>query len=374
MSVLTFPLVAYLTAAVAVVASTPAVKGIGLATGRVDMPGERKIHSQPIVRIGGIAIFVGTLVAILTVFILMLDANRLPVASSFISLGLGATGFFAIGLADDFFTLSPLLRLGLQLAIASGTWWGGVQIALPSLPFVPDSWEGAASWLVTAIWLAGMANAVNWIDGLDGLAAGVTSLGATTLAIVAYTDGHTTVAAIAAALAGATLGFLRYNFNPASIFMGDGGAYFLGFTSGAIAVLTCGRTPEPTSLLLPFLILAVPIGDMVYVILARVSEGRSPFFPDSRHLHHRLLQGGATQRLTALFIYTLAAFGGSVALLCAGVPYGWQYLLGASLLLVASSGRVWYQFTKAAQKRRSSRLLENALQPSERDPSVANSK
>lgn len=374
MSALAFSLTAYLTAAVAVVASTPVVKAIGLATGRVDLPGERKIHSQPIVRIGGIALFAGTLVATLVALVLTPDTHPLYLASPFIGLGLGAAGFFAIGLADDFFSLSPLPRLFLQLAIASATWWGGVQIALPSLPFVPDSWQGAASWLVTTIWLAGMANAVNWIDGMDGLAAGVTSLGAVTLAIVAYADGQTTVAAIAAALAGATLGFLRYNFNPASIFMGDGGAYFLGFTSGAIAVLTCGQAPALSSLLLPFLILAVPIGDMIYVIVARMSAGRSPFYADSRHLHHRLLQGGATQRLTALFIYTLAAFGGSVALLCAGVPYSWQYLLGASLLLVASSGRVWYQFTQAAQKRRSSRLLESALQPSERDPSVANSK
>jgi UDP-GlcNAc:undecaprenyl-phosphate GlcNAc-1-phosphate transferase len=186
---------------------------------------------------------------------------------------------------------------------------------------------------ITVIWLVGMANAINWIDGLDGLAAGVSGIAAAVMLVVSLQMGQPAAALIAAALAGGSLGFLRYNFNPAQIFMGDGGSYFLGFTLAAVGVIGFVKSTVVTSVLLPYIILAVPILDMSAVILDRLRHGKSPFIADKRHLHHRLLQAGLSQRLAVLFIYSLTLWVGSLALAFSGLPSGLAYALGATGLL-----------------------------------------
>jgi UDP-N-acetylmuramyl pentapeptide phosphotransferase/UDP-N-acetylglucosamine-1-phosphate transferase len=148
-------------------------------------------------------------------------------------------------------------------------------------------------------------------------------------------------ALIAAALAGAALGFLRYNFNPAQIFMGDGGSYFMGFTLAAVGVIGLVKIPAFTAVLLPYLILAVPIVDMSVVILARLCRGKLPWAADKRHLHHRLLNAGLSHRLTVLFIYSLTLWVGSLALAIAGIPSGITYACGATSLLSYATWRVW---------------------------------
>jgi UDP-GlcNAc:undecaprenyl-phosphate GlcNAc-1-phosphate transferase len=150
-------------------------------------------------------------------------------------------------------------------------------------------------------------------------------------------------ALIAAALAGGTLGFLRYNFNPAQIFMGDGGAYFIGFTLAGVGVIGLVKSTAVTAVLLPYLILAVPIVDMSAVILARLRHGKSPFVADKRHLHHRLLQAGLSQRLVVLFIYSLTLWVGSLAVALAGIPSGIAYAFGATSLVSYTSWQVWKQ-------------------------------
>ncbi|MCL1463131.1 glycosyltransferase family 4 protein [Argonema galeatum] len=343
-----YHLIAFAVSAVVVLWSTPAVNKFGLKSGLFDIPDKRKVHQHPMVRLGGVSIFAGTLIALLVVWWSggFLDARGqiLPPDEEYEIWGvtLGGLAFFLIGLADDLFGLSPFTRLLMQTIVASMAWKAGVQIEFLSMPFqdaLPlPVWIGLP---ITVLWLVGMVNATNWIDGLDGLAAGVSGIGAFVMLIVCLFMGQPAAALIAAALAGALLGFLRYNFNPAQIFMGDGGAYFVGFTLAGVGVIGLVKTTAFTSFVLPYVILAVPLLDMSAVILDRLRHGKSPFLADKRHLHHRLLKAGLSHRLTVLFIYCLTLWAGSLALAFAGIPHGLIYALGATLLLAYTSWKVW---------------------------------
>jgi UDP-GlcNAc:undecaprenyl-phosphate GlcNAc-1-phosphate transferase len=188
-----------------------------------------------------------------------------------------------------------------------------------------------------------MVNAINWMDGLDGLAAGVTGIAAVVMLIVSLFMKEPAAALIASALAGGALGFLRYNFNPAQIFMGDGGAYFMGFLLAGVGVIGVAKTAAVTAVILPYIILAVPIVDMSIVIVSRFLSGKSIFLADKSHIHHRLLQAGISQRLTVLFIYALTLWVGSFALVFSKLPSGGFYALGATMLLIYLAWQVWRQ-------------------------------
>jgi UDP-GlcNAc:undecaprenyl-phosphate GlcNAc-1-phosphate transferase len=231
----------------------------------------------------------------------------------------------------------------MQCGVASVAWWVGVRIDFLSHPFDGLVQIGWLSLPITVIWLVGMANAINWIDGLDGLAAGVSGIAAVVMLLVTLFMEQPAAALIAAALAGGALGFLRYNFNPAQIFMGDGGAYFMGFTLAGVGVIGLVKSTAVTAVLLPYLILAVPLLDMSAVIVSRIRNGKSPFIADKRHLHHRLLQAGLSHRLTVLFIYVLTLWVGSLALAFSGMPSGYAYAIAATMLLGYTSWQVWRQ-------------------------------
>ncbi len=339
-----YHLIAFLISMTVVLWSTPVVKTIGLKAGHVDRPDARKVHRQPIVRIGGVAIFAGTTAALLIVWWLGGFGILPPDKDAEIwGVTIGGLFFFLIGLADDLFNLSPTSRLLVQSMVATFAWGKGVRIDFFSVPFhdliMIDQW-----WLslpITVIWLVGMVNAINWIDGLDGLAAGVSGIAAVVMLVVSLFMNQPAAALIAAALAGGTLGFLRYNFNPAEIFMGDGGAYFIGFLLAGVGVIGLAKTTAVTAVILPYIILAVPIVDMSVVIISRICQGKSPFLADKRHLHHRLLQAGISQRLTVLFIYALTLWVGSLALAFSGIPSGVAYALVATMLLIYVAWQVW---------------------------------
>jgi len=338
-----YHLIAFLVSATVVLWLTPVVKTLGLKSGWVDRPGGRKIHDRPMVRLGGVSIFAGTLAALLIVWWLGGFAITQPTKEWEIwGVTLGGLAFFLIGLADDLFNLSPLTRLLMQMSVACVAWWMGVRIDFLTIPFNQGLLE--VDWLslpITVIWLVGMANAINWIDGLDGLAAGVSGIASVVMLIVTLSMNQPSAALIAAALAGSALGFLRYNFNPAQIFMGDGGAYFMGFTLAGVGVIGLVKSTAITAVLLPYLILAVPILDMSAVIVSRLSQGKSPFKADKRHLHHRLLNAGLSQRLAVLYIYCLTLWVGSLALAFSGIPSGGVYALVVTLLLGYTSWQVW---------------------------------
>ncbi|MDF5718994.1 MAG: MraY family glycosyltransferase [Rhizonema sp. PD37] len=337
-----YHLIAFLVAAVVVLWTIPDVRNIGIKSGRVDKPGDRKVHQRPMVRLGGVSIFTGTIFSLMIVWCLGGFGHLSPEKEWQIwGVILGGIGFFLIGLADDLLNLSPFLRLFLQIVVAIGAWKAGVSIeflSIPTMGMVDLNW---LSMPITVIWLVGMVNAINWIDGLDGLAAGVSGIASIVMLFVALFMHQPAAALIAAALGGASLGFLRYNFNPAQIFMGDGGSYFMGFTLAAVGIIGLVKTPAVTAILLPYLILAVPIVDMSAVILTRLRRGKSPFTADKSHLHHRLLHAGLSHRLTVLFIYSLTLWVGSLALAVAGIPSGITYACGATSLLSCTCWQVW---------------------------------
>lgn len=337
-----YHLIAFAISAAVVLASTPIVKKVGLTSGRFDAPDSRKVHQHPMVRLGGVSIFLGSLTALLLVWMLG-GFGILPPHKEYEIWGvtIGGLVFFLIGLADDLFSLSPIARLLLQVGAASCAWFVGVQIDFVNIPGMGiTQLPMLVSWLFTIVWLVGMTNAVNWIDGLDGLAAGVCGIAAVVMLVVSLFMNQPAAALIVAAMAGGALGFLRYNFNPAQIFMGDGGAYYLGFTLASVGVIGLLKSVTTVAVLLPFLILAVPILDMSAVIIDRLRSGKSPFIADNRHLHHRLLKAGLSHRLTVLFIYSLTLWLGSLALAIARIPSGVAYAIAATALLIYTVWKV----------------------------------
>jgi len=338
-----YHLTAFAVAALTVLWATPRVKKFGLKRGLVDKPGGRKIHKRPMVRLGGVAIFIGAMVSLLIVWWTGGFGIQSPQKEYELwGVVIGGLAFFLIGLADDIFTLPALTRLIAQLTVATMVWQAGVQIDFLTIPGMGliqlQDW---ISLPITVVWLVGMANAINMIDGLDGLAAGVSGIAASVMLVVTLFMGQPAAALIAAALAGACLGFLRYNFNPAQIFMGDGGAYFMGFTLAGVGIIGLVKSVTTVAVLLPYLILAVPILDIFTVVVDRVRRGKSPFAADKRHLHHRLLQAGLSQRLAVLFIYSLTLWAGTLALAVSNMPSGWGYAIAATVLLSFTGWQVW---------------------------------
>lgn len=316
----------------------PVVRRLGLRWGLTDQPDPRKQHLTPMVRLGGIGIVCGFCMALLLTWLLG-GFGELPASRDHLiwSTLLGSLGFFAIGVSDDLFQLPPLPRLALQIGVAMAVWSQGVRIGAVTLPF--DSGLSLAlpsllSLLATVVWLVGITNAINWLDGLDGLAAGVSGIAAVALLSVSFSLHQTGAGLLAAALAGACLGFLRHNFNPARIFMGDGGSYFLGFSLAAISLVGPAKELTTVSLLLPLLILSLPLADMSAVIMGRVSDGRSPFYPDRRHLHHRLLRAGFSHRRTVVLIYAFTQWLASLALVAANAEMRFLWLALATAVLV----------------------------------------
>jgi UDP-GlcNAc:undecaprenyl-phosphate/decaprenyl-phosphate GlcNAc-1-phosphate transferase len=321
-----------------VIATIPIVTQAARRYGWVDHPTARKVHLQPMVRLGGVSIFAGTIAASLFGWLLIAPDFNSKIAWVL----LGGAAFFVMGVVDDLMGLSALLRLGLQVSISSFVWLAGVQIDFVTIPGTGIvHLDTGLSWLLTILWLTGVVNAINWIDGLDGLASGVSGIAALTTFAICLFMHQPGAALIMIALAGSLLGFLHYNFNPARIFMGDGGSYFIGFTIAGISIVGLTKSAAAVAILLPCLILAVPILDMSAVIAARLYSGKSPFVADKRHLHHRLLNAGLSQRLTVLVIYSLSLWSGSLAIAFVGVPNGTALVASTTGLLSYISWKAW---------------------------------
>ena len=337
-ALLTLVVAALLTALI-----VPLVRRVGLRLGLVDPPDPRKPHTLPMVRLGGIGIVAGFSLALAVTWAAGGFADLPPEKDQLIWTTLaGSLCYFVIGLADDLLALPPLPRLAGQLLVAVAVWLEGVRIGSIELPFGLDGGSPSLtlppllSLLATVIWLVGITNAINWLDGLDGLAAGVSGIAAVGLLSVSFSLNQPAAGLLAAALAGACLGFLRHNFNPARIFMGDGGSYFLGFALAAISIVGPAKGLTSVSLLLPLLILSLPLADMSAVIMGRLSEGRSPFYPDRRHLHHRLLRAGFSHRRTVVLIYAFTQWLAALALVVANAELRFLWLGLATAILIAA--------------------------------------
>ena len=292
---------------------TPGVIAFARRTGALDKPDARKVHARPIPRIGGIGIYAAFMVSIL-VQLLFVDLSS-EFMMSLIGLMVGGTIIVAIGIIDDYRDLPAKVKLlGQIIAAAVLVVAFDVRIDFITDPlgdFIYLEWFAIPA---TIFWIVGLTNTVNLIDGLDGLAAGVSSIAAITIFLVAMEEGIPFVAMVTAALAGAAVGFLYYNFNPARIFMGDTGSMFLGFMLAGISVVGAVKSAATIALIVPILALGLPILDTTFAIVRRARNHRPIFKPDKGHLHHRLLAHGFTQKQAVLLMYVVSALFGLCAL------------------------------------------------------------
>ena len=279
---------------------TPAVGRFARILGVVDQPGEaRRLHLRPIPRLGGIAILLG-------IFIPALAFLRLDGAYRGILLGAAVATF--VGVVDDFRGLSWWAKLGGQSVAAAIPLWFGIAIDRFTFPFLGiqefPEWVGVP---VTFLWIVAIMNMVNFLDGMDGLAAGICAIAGSTFAVIALSLGKPQAAILAAIVAGACFGFLRHNFYPARIFMGDSGAMLLGFILATLSVQGLLKTAATVALFFPLLVLAIPIVDTSFVLAKRLKYRRPLYEADRTHLHHRFANIGFSQRRAALYMYAWCA-------------------------------------------------------------------
>ena len=278
--------------------------------GLVDVPNDRKIHTAPISRLGGIAIWSSTMLT----FLFLVLLSYYPYGNLLSGILLGGSLMFLLGLIDDVYNLDAKFKLIIQLSIATIVYLLGVQIDTIFNPFGGIIHLGIFSYPITLLWIVGISNAVNFIDGVDGLAGSVITVSSITLALIAVsiTPAQPITALIAFILAGSMLAFLTFNFNPAKIFMGDSGALFSGFLLATLSIAGVMKGAA-LAVLLPFLILAVPIIDITFSSLRRIMKGTSPFVADSEHIHHKLLKAGFSQKKTVAILTSVAIAGGALA-------------------------------------------------------------
>ena len=289
---------------------TPPVKNFAHKVGAIDVPKDaRRMHKKPIPRLGGLAIYGGFLCSILIFG--QLDETMLCVL-------LGAAIIVALGIFDDVLALGAKLKFVVQIVAADipvciGDLQIGLFTNLNPLSDTPFVHLGILAVPATIIWIVGITNAVNLIDGLDGLAVGVSSIAAITMLAVALLTGNMPIAITMAALAGACIGFMPYNLNPAKIFMGDTGSTFLGYMLATVSIMGLFKFYAVISFAVPFLILGLPIFDTANAIIRRVAAGRSPMSPDRGHVHHKLIDMGFNQKQAVAILYAISATLGLTA-------------------------------------------------------------
>jgi UDP-GlcNAc:undecaprenyl-phosphate GlcNAc-1-phosphate transferase len=321
-------IIAFIAALLVTLLVTPAVKMLAVKCGALAHPDARRLHAAPMAQWGGLALFLGVAcAALLWRQPTMQDVRQLAPSASVsdiqatwqtlhlttVFLGCGLL-MLLLGMADDRFELSPILKFSGQIGIVCLMWYGGVRIN--TLPFTEGTQQlsDMASLSITMVWVLALVNGVNFIDGVDGLAAGVCAIAAGSLCVIELMKNATWAAAAAAAICGASLGFLRYNYAPARIFLGDAGALLLGFWLAFIAVAAASKTAAATTMALPMLVMGVPVFDTLWAIVRRTLAGQPMWRADRGHLHHRLLARGLTPQKTVAVIYTVSGLLGAAAI------------------------------------------------------------
>ncbi len=307
----------------------PLVIKLAFRVGAVDNPSQRKVHTQPMPRLGGLAIYIG-----FTGIVLLTQ----PLTQQIIGLLIGGTIITILGIFDDIKDISPRLKLAGQILAACVLVVYNIDVDFITHPLGEGILPlGYLSIPVTIFWIVGITNAVNLIDGLDGLAAGISVIAAITLAIVGFSEGQILMVTLALMLAASTLGFLRYNFHPARIFMGDSGSMFLGFNLGALAIMGLVKSVTIISIFVPVLILGIPIFDTLFAIIRRIINDKPIFKADKEHLHHCLLNKGFTHKQTVLIIYAINIFLGGTAIVLTYLTT----VQGMFILAIVSTLTLW---------------------------------
>ncbi len=323
-----------------VVVLAPAVGGVARRLGVVDLPGGRRHHARPVPRLGGIALFLGIVVPALAFLELGRETRGIL---------LGAAVATVVGAVDDFRGLRWLEKLAGQVGAAAIPVGFGIWIDRFTFPFLGvhelSPWVGKP---LTVLWIVALMNMVNFLDGLDGLAAGVCSIAGGTFSVIALSLGKPQAAVVSAIVFGACLGFLRHNFYPARIFMGDSGALLLGFSLATVAVQGLLKTAATVALFFPLLVLAVPILDTGFVVARRLKYRQPIYAPDREHLHHRFLRIGFSQTRTTLTIWLWCATLAAAALATRFIPFRergewhlWPTVAAAAIGLLALATSVY---------------------------------
>ncbi|RJR31561.1 MAG: undecaprenyl/decaprenyl-phosphate alpha-N-acetylglucosaminyl 1-phosphate transferase [Desulfobacteraceae bacterium] len=295
---------------------TPLVARVAQKFGIVDMPSERKVHQQPVPRAGGLAVYLSFYLAFVPMLLLgtkVLDFLYSDVRLIYVVAGAGI--IFVLGFIDDIWGVPANTKILVQVFSALVAFTGGVQIHALQIPMLAVVNLGWLSLPVTVLWVLLVVNAVNLIDGLDGLASGVTFFVCMVLIILCVIQEQFKVAILLAALAGSTLGFLRYNFNPAVIFLGDSGSYFFGYMLATLSMMGSIKGHAAVAILIPMIALGIPLMDTIWSSVRRFMRGQRIFKADKDHFHHRLLKIGFSHRRAVLTLYGFTVLGGVVSLL-----------------------------------------------------------
>jgi UDP-GlcNAc:undecaprenyl-phosphate GlcNAc-1-phosphate transferase len=321
---------------------TPAIGQMARRIGAVDAPDARRLNVLPMPRLGGIALFLGILVPALA----FLEINR-----EARGLLLGAAIATTVGAIDDFRGLRWWQKLGGQVTAAAVPAAFGIYIDRFTFPLLTDPYLELPTWLgvgATIVWVVALMNMVNFLDGMDGLAAGVCGIAGFTFAVIALSLGKPTAAIFSAIVAGACFGFLRHNFFPARIFMGDSGALLLGYALATIAIQGLLKTASTVVLFFPLVVLAVPILDTTFVLARRIKHGQKLYAADQSHLHFRFLRRGFSQRRAALTMYAWCVTLAAAAFATRFVPFRdggewhlWPTVLATAIGLVAVAFSVY---------------------------------
>jgi len=339
---------------------TPFVRKWAVRLGAVDVPGGRRIHAETIPRLGGVAVIVACYVAVMLTMMTGIFPWYEHTGKAIGLLALGGLLIAGVGIIDDTRSLGAKRKLFAQVLAASLAWFGGASINSFTFGAFSFAFPPLLSYLISVFWICAFINAMNLIDGLDGLAGGLALFATITNSVIAFLTDNSVALLLNAALGGAVLGFLFYNFNPATIFLGDTGSMFLGYVLGGAALLT-GRQKESTvaSLLVPILALGLPLTDTLFTMVRRFLSRRPIFSPDRGHIHHRLLDVGLTHRRAVLMLY------GTTLLLCltaVAVAFGHDWQVGAALvgalltLIGVAQVAGYFEFAKRSRARRAAVL------------------
>ncbi|MBQ7681972.1 MAG: undecaprenyl/decaprenyl-phosphate alpha-N-acetylglucosaminyl 1-phosphate transferase [Oscillibacter sp.] len=327
-----YVLIALLVAMVVSFLMTPVVRSFAYKVGAIDVPRDaRRMHTVPIPRLGGLAIFSGFMISTL-LFVAMTPEMK--------SVLLGAVVIVVLGVIDDSMSLPAALKFVVQIGAALIPTLHGVTIRVFSNPniFSDDLyWNlGSLSVPLTVLWIVAVTNSVNLIDGLDGLANGVSTISASTMLVIALLLGETDVSLVLAALVGACIGFMPYNLNPAKMFMGDTGATFLGYILATMSIQGLFKYYAVISFVVPFLILGLPIFDTTFAFFRRLAHGQSPMQADRGHIHHRLIDMGLNQKQAVATLYVISAILGLSAVVLTTGGEQRAILLFAALCIAGS--------------------------------------
>jgi len=308
---------------------TPFIKTLAVKVNAIDIPKDgRRVHNKPIPRLGGLAILTGFIMALIYYLVMVGLGDTEVFNGKILGLLLGIIIIEIAGVWDDIKPIRAWTKLIFQIVAAAVVVGFGVRIEGLTNPFIADGFIELGVWSIpiTMIWIVGITNAINFIDGLDGLADGVATISSISLLFIAIYLNQPQTIVLAAALAGATLGFLPFNFNPAKIFMGETGSAFLGFTLGTISIMGLVKTYTAIAIVVPLIVLGLPIFDTAFAIIRRVLSGRSPMQADRGHLHHRLVDSGLSQKQSVIILYIVSAFLGlaGIVLIETGI---WKFTL-----------------------------------------------